>query len=648
MALPACKAAPANGRPVDVSPPHLAEYTFDEILNRQIPVLVALSVLPGLGYLLLGAIKGVLAPALLWYGATLLIGLWGLHLYRRYHPDRITDHQRACWRRRITVFAWLYLGLWTAAFVVFVRFHELNLHYVAIFTQIGTATVVAALLYPAPHIFRLAIPLLMAPLVVYFALLGTWYGFVLSAFSAVLAVVLHYAASGSYRLLRQSRHQATHDALTGLPNREGFMEQLLRSLMTVQHHRQHTFLLLLDLDHFKTINDLLGHDIGDELLKIVADDIANTLPPGHQLARLGGDEFAILGPYSESAGASERSARRLANSLRNTVKLPCIIHGHHLHVSASVGIRLIGPGPAHDAHRLVREADIAMYEVKKHGRDGVVVFSDALSSTAEKHLEIERRLHFALHHDEIRVIFQPQLNREDKPIGAEALVRWHSPDLGPVSPADFIPIAEQTGFIGELGDHILASALSALRDWDQQGVFLEQIAINISPRQLVNPDFFSRAKDLLDRHLGLTHAHRVVFEITEHVVAEDTQRVIDTMERLRALGVRFSMDDFGTGYSSLSFLKRLPFDELKIDRSFVRHLDRDLDDQAMVSTILDIARHFRLRIVVEGVETEAQRDWFRTADERVIVQGFLFAAGMSAGEFAQWCRQDPPGRLAGS
>ena len=648
MALPACKAAPANGRPVDVSPPHLAEYTFDEILNRQVPVLVALSLLPGLGYLLLGTIKGVLAPALLWYGATLLLGLWGLYLYRRYRPERMTDHQRACWRRRIGVFIWLYLATWSAAFLVFVRHHEINLHYIAIFTQIGTATVVAALLYPAPRIFRPAIPLLMTPLVIYFTLLGAWYGFVLATFAVVLAVVLHYAANGSYQLLRQSRHQATHDALTGLPNREGFMEQLLRSLLTVRHHRQHTFLLLLDLDQFKTINDLLGHDIGDELLKVVADDIANTLPPGHQVARLGGDEFAILGPYSESAGASERSARRLASSLRNTLRLPSIIHGHHLHVSASVGIRLIAPGPAHDAHRLVREADIAMYEVKKQGRDGVVVFSDALSSAAEQRLEIERRLHFALHNNEIHVVFQPQLNRAGKPIGAETLVRWNSPDLGPVSPADFIPIAEQTGFIGELGEHIMASALSALRDWDEQGLFLEQIAINISPRQLVNPDFVSRVKELVDRHPGLAQAHRVVFEITEHVVAEDTQRVIDTMQRLRALGIRFAMDDFGTGYSSLSFLKRLPFDELKIDRSFVQHLERDADDQAMVSTILDIARHFRLRVAVEGIETQAQRDWFRAADEHLLFQGFLFAAGMSASEFARWCRPEPPARLAGS
>ena len=648
MALPACTAAPANGQPVDASPLHLAEYTFDEILNRQVPVLVALSLLPGLGYLLLGALKGVLAPALVWYAATLLIGLWGLYLYRRYHPERMTDRQRACWRRRIGVFIWLYLATWTVAFLIFVRHHEVNLHYVAIFTQIGTATVVAALLYPAPRIFRTAIPLLMAPLAIYFALLGSWVGFVLATFSVVLALVLHYAASGSYRLLHQSRHQATHDALTGLPNREGFMERLLRSLLTVRHHQQHTSLLLLDLDHFKTINDLLGHDIGDQLLKVVSDDIANTLPPGHQLARLGGDEFAILGPYSESTGASERAARRLANSLRNTVKLPSIIDGHHLHVSASVGIRLIGPGTAHDAHRLVREADIAMYEVKKQGRDGVVVFSDALSSTAEQHLQIERRLHFALHHNEIHVVFQPQLDHKGNPFGAETLVRWNSPDLGPVSPADFIPIAEQTGFIAELGDHIIASALSALREWDEQGLFLQQIAINISPRQLVNPDFVSRMKELLDRHLGLAQAHRVMLEITEHVVAEDTQRVIDTMQRLRALGIRFAMDDFGTGYSSLSFLKQLPFDELKIDRSFVQHLDRDADDQAMVSTILDIARHFRLRVAVEGIETEAQRDWFRSADERVIFQGFLYAAGMSAGEFAQWCRPGPCARLAGA
>lgn len=617
-----------------------ADPRFDTYLTRQIPVLVALSLLPGLGYILLGALHGTLTAAASWYTVMAAASLWGLQLYWRYHRSPLAPEQRIRWRLRLTLFLYLYLALWTVIFLVFVRLDSQNLHYIAIFTQIGATTVVAALLYPAPWVFRPLIPAMMVPLAIYFLLIGEWYGYILAAFSATLALVLYYAASSSFGLLRDSLHQASHDALTGLNNRAAFIEHLDESLEVLQHHRQHSFLLLIDLDHFKTVNDLLGHDIGDELLKSVTRDFANALPPGHHLARLGGDEFVIVAPGKGDRQTCERAARRLARSLLQVVKTPYIIRSHHLHVSASIGIRLIEPEHPVDSHQLVREADIAMYEVKDRGRDGVVVFSEELSQAVERHLQIERCLHFALPSREIEVLFQPQTDATGKIRSAETLIRWHSAELGPVSPAEFIPIAEQTGYISELGDAVIARAFQALRDWDRAGFHLEQLAINISPRQLVHLNFVPRMQELIGRYLGREHAHRITLEITEHVVAEDTDRVIHIMQALRRMGLRFSMDDFGTGFSSLSYLKRLPFDELKIDRSFVHQVDHDADDQAMVRTICDIARQFQLTVVAEGVETDAQYRWLASHGD-LHFQGYLFARPMDADTFFEHVRGEP-------
>ncbi|WP_018872636.1 bifunctional diguanylate cyclase/phosphodiesterase [Thioalkalivibrio sp. ALJ16] len=618
---------------------------FDVYLTRQIPVLVALSVIPGLGYILLGAIHDTIAAAAVWYGVMFAASLWGLQLYWRYHRAPMSPEQRIRWRVRLTAFLYLYVILWAAIFVIFVRLDAHNLHYIAIFTQIGATTVVAALLYPAPWVFRPLIPAMMVPLAGYFLLTGEWYGYVLSAFSLTLGIVLYYAANSAFGLLRDSLHQASHDALTGLNNRAAFIEHLEQTLEVLQYQGQHSFLLLIDLDHFKTVNDLLGHDIGDELLKSVTRDFANALPPGHHLARLGGDEFVIVAPGKENRKTCERAARRLARSLLQVVKAPYIIRNHHLHVSASIGIRLIDPAQPLNSHQLVREADIAMYEVKDRGRDGVVVFSKELSRAVERHLQIERCLHFALQNREIEVLFQPQVDASGRICSAETLIRWTSAELGAVSPAEFIPIAEQTGYISELGDAVISRAFQTLREWDQAGYHLKQLAINISPRQLVHLNFVHRMQELITRHLGREHAHRITLEVTEHVVAEDVDRVVHIMRSLRRMGLRFSMDDFGTGFSSLSYLKNLPFDELKIDRSFVQQVDQDSGDQAMVRTICDIARHFELEVVAEGVETEAQYHWL-SAHGHLRFQGYLFARPMNADQFLEYAGASEPAGAA--
>ncbi|OYY79768.1 MAG: diguanylate cyclase, partial [Hydrogenophilales bacterium 16-62-9] len=313
-----------------------------------------------------------------------------------------------------------------------------------------------------------------------------------------------------------------------------------------------------------------------------------------------------------------------------------VIEQHHIHISASIGVSIIN-GQQASANRFIKEADIAMYEVKAKGRDGIYLFDDELAYRVERHLEIERLLHFALANQEITLLYQPQLDRDGRIVGAETLVRWNSPALGAVPPEQFIPIAEQTGLIVELGTHILETGFKTLRAWRDDGIDIEQFSINISMRQLTHHHFVALVEALVQRHLDADLSRTLVFEITESIIAEDINRVILVMRRLKQSGIRFSMDDFGTGYSSLSNLHRLPLDEIKIDRAFIKALSHQDGGQAMVITILKMASILKLRVVAEGVETEQQLDFLRQHDCPVF-QGYLFARPLPHEQFVAYYR----------
>lgn len=611
---------------------------FYRFLHRQILIMVVLSVFPGLGYIFLGWLNHVATPAIAWYLLILAISAWGIHLHRSYTPDQMSISRLDKWYRELQLFYYLFFALWGLIFLIYVQYDSYNLHYIAIFTQIGATTVAAALLYPDSRLFKPVIPLLTLPLIIYFIGIGEIYGYVLGAFSATLGWVLYYAASDSHKLLLQTHYQSAHDHLTGLYNRQHFLERLQQTLNTLRETDSHSYLLLIDLDHFKTVNDSLGHDIGDQLLEEIAQRMRRPLGPSHCLARLGGDEFVIIGSETPDEEQNREKAIALAESLLSLLKETCIIQGHHIYISASIGIRLIEPS-AQQANGLIREADIAMYEVKAAGRDGTILFDENISQGIEKHLEIERLLHFAIEQDEVSLSYQPLFNTDMKVVGAEALVRWNNTKLGTVSPAEFIPIAEQTGLIIELGNEILRCAFQCLRQWHESGLELEQFSINISVRQLTHHSFVDIVRQLSDNHLGDMLRHKLVFEITETAVAEDVERVISTMQQLTEMGIRFSMDDFGTGYSSLNYLKRLPIEELKIDQSFVSDLDSDDDNQAMVITILSIARFFGLKVVAEGVETDAQLAFLRDYACETY-QGYLLGRPMPREEFEAFYRDN--------
>lgn len=609
---------------------------FYVFLHRQIPVFMALSLLPGLGYLFLGWLNGVFAPAFAWYLLVIAASVWGYSLYRGFDFETMSENRRDRWYRQCSWFFYAFFLLWTLIFLLYIGQDAYKLHYIAIFTEIGAAVVASSLLASDRRLYRPTIFILMVPLIIYFFFIGEWYGYVLTIFACTLTWVLLYAASSSYQLLMQANHQATHDALTGLHNRQYFIEHLQKQMNSLQESGEFSYLLLIDLDHFKNVNDSLGHDVGDQLLRSVVSRLQQQVPKDCIVARLGGDEFIIAGGNFVDREACERAALEISEQLIARLKETYVVDPHHMYISASIGVSIIS-GRSANAHSFIKEADIAMYEVKAKGRDGVFMFNEEMSSRVERHLEIERLLHFALAKDEITLHFQPQFDREGRIIGAESLARWNNPTLGAVSPAQFIPIAEQTGLIVELGHHILETGFRTLREWRDEGIHLDQFSINISMRQFTHHAFVAQVEDLVQSYLDEELCRKLIFEVTESIVAEDINRVISVMNRLKESGIRFSMDDFGTGYSSLSYLNRLPLDEIKIDRAFVGALDQNEGDRVMVVTILNMANILKLNIVAEGVETAEQRDFLLRHDCHIF-QGYYYSKPLPKEQFDAYYR----------
>ena len=604
---------------------------FYSYLHKQIPVIIVLSLFPGLAYVFLSWMHDIPMRALVWYAATVLVSLWGYRIYRQYLDNNLSSAQLKVWYKKLTLFYYAFFILWLVIFLLFITEDQYQLHYIAIFTEIGAAVVASTLLIPDKRLFKPNVIILMVPLAIYFLLLNEWFGYVLSVFSGVFAWVLIYAADSSHKLLMQTNYLANHDSLTGLKNRYYFINYLQKMMSSLQGTKTWSYLLLIDLDYFKTINDSVGHDIGDRLLQKVAERITREKHENSLLARLGGDEFVVVGLEYGSKQQCGAEAQALAERILLTLKESYTVELHRLYISASIGVSLIN-GKNNDASRLIKEADIAMYEAKENGRDGVIVFDDEMEKRVEYNLEIEQLLHFSLDKNEMSLVYQPQLNGNGKVVGAEALLRWNNEKHGSIKPDIFIPIAEQTGSIIVLGRFVMETAFRTLSLWERQGIFVEQFSINVSMRQFFYYDFVDDVRSLCNQYLSDDVRKKIIFEVTESIVAEDIDKIIRIMDEIKCMGIRFSMDDFGTGYSSLSYLKRLPMDEIKIDRSFVSELNKVENDRIMVSSILDMAKQFNLKVVAEGVETRDQFDFLRSG-KCDIYQGFYFSRPLTDEEF---------------
>jgi len=604
---------------------------FYLFLQKQILLMMFLTLIPGLAYIALGWMNGIVIPALIWYVLIIFVSLWGWKLYNNFKLDKMSTDELQHWYTKLTIFFYLIFSLWTLIFILYAGESENNLNYIAIFTQMGASVVGSTLLVSDKKLFFPVLLILMLPLIGYFSLIGEWYGYVLSLFSIIFLGVLLYSSDNSYKLIQKNYYQAQHDFLTGLYNRRYFVEYIDQLITRVEFSKKFAYILLIDLDHFKTINDTLGHAIGDKVLQDVAQRIENYCSDKHLIARLGGDEFVIVSDEYDQNENCQEIAYDFSEKLLKILKEPYFIDSHHLYLSASIGVNGIGNVPT-EARHFIKEADIAMYEAKAQGRDGIIIFNDALAKRVAYHLEIERRLYFALEHNEIELRYQPQFNSLKKIIGCEVLLRWNNPEFGFVAPSEFISIAEKTGLIIELGNYIIEEAFKTLKLWDEQGIELEQFSINISVRQFFHSAFYNEVERLSKKYLNKNTKNKIIFEVTETILIEDMSRIVSSMNKLKGLGISFSMDDFGTGYSSLSSLRDMPIDELKIDRSFVSHLNEHESDKLMVTTILSMAKIFNLKTVAEGVETEEQFN-FLIQNRCDIFQGFYFAKAMVREDF---------------
>ncbi|MBP5946266.1 MULTISPECIES: phosphodiesterase DibA [unclassified Pseudomonas] len=448
--------------------------------------------------------------------------------------------------------------------------------------------------------------------------------------------ISHYVAVFSdISAIKHSEHElqhlAHHDPLTDLPNRLLFSDRTEQALASAQVHKRGCALLLLDLDHFKMINDSLGHNVGDRLLKAVATRLRELFGPGVTVARLGGDEFAVLAESCPQPGQAAACAQRILDALKE----PVGIDGDELFINASVGISLF-PSDALSAGQLLRNADAALFKAKSSGRNGYALYTEELTAHAQKRVEIAFELRRALEQQELRVYYQPVHDlKTSRLIGVEALVRWQHPQRGLVSPAEFIPIAERTGLIAEIDAWVMQQACQQMCQWQQAGVVLAFVAVNVSSRLFARRELYQQVAQVL-RETGLDPAY-LELEVTESAVMDDPEVALEQMHRLRELGIRLAIDDFGTGYSSLLRLKRLPVQKLKIDQGFVAGLPWDEDDAAIVRVIIALAQSMGMQVHAEGIE-QVEQAAFLLEQECDLGQGYWFGRPVPVQEI-DWARK---------
>ena len=444
-------------------------------------------------------------------------------------------------------------------------------------------------------------------------------------------VIVSRDASAARAVSLQMSHSAEHDFLTGLPNRMLLNDRVTQAIVLARRHAKQAAVMFLDLDGFKHINDSLGHSVGDRLLQSVARRLVDCARASDSVSRQGGDEFIVLLSEMQHPEDAAIAARRMLQAVAE----PHSIGQHDFHITASIGVSIY-PDDGLDAETLIRNADTAMYQVKENGRQNYQYFKSAMNARAVERQSIEQGLRRALERNEFALHYQPKVNFETGAItGAEALIRWTHPTLGAVPPAQFIPIAEDCGLILPIGNWVLSQACKQAQAWVDAGLPMATMAVNVSAKQFLDPDFLEGLFAILDE-TGLD-PRLLELELTECVLMKHAESAASILQTLRGRGVQVAVDDFGTGYSSLSCLRRFPVDALKIDQSFVGQINAHGDDGCIVTAVISMARSLKLRVVAEGVETLEQLTFLQSheCDE---AQGYYFSRPVPPEQFANLLR----------
>ena len=435
------------------------------------------------------------------------------------------------------------------------------------------------------------------------------------------------------RYEEQLEYQANYDELTDLPNRNLLTNLISQSARYAHRYRREMAVLFIDLDYFKLVNDSLGRSVGDRLLKAMAERLRACVRAADMVARHGGDEFVVVLTNLERS----ENVALVAQKIRESLHLPILIEGQEFVISCSIGISIY-PKDGNDAQALLNNADAAMFRAKEQGRNNSQFYTSEMNARSLARMIMEKHLRRALENGELAVHYQPQVDLVSGRVnGMEALLRWRNPELGIVSPAAFIPLAEETGLIGPIFDWVLEVACAQNRAWQEAGLPALTLAVNVSPVQFRDPDLCASV-DRIVRKTGLA-PNCLELEIIESMLMHDVESAMLIMRELKQLGIRLAMDDFGTGYSSLSYLKRFPFDKLKIDISFVREVTTDPESAAIARSIIAMGHNLNLRVIAEGIETAGQLAYLRShgCDE---MQGFLFSRALPAVEFEELLRED--------
>ena len=431
--------------------------------------------------------------------------------------------------------------------------------------------------------------------------------------------------------IHEEKHQlflrANFDILTKLHNREHFLFELKEHLLMMQRDFSKLAILFIDLDHFKEINDTLGHNSGDIVLKITADRLKHSVRASDVIARFGGDEFVILLHNIKHIDEIIELAQRILTKLKE----PIVLDNHKYYVSSSIGISM-APDDSIDAETLIKYADIAMYKAKKSGKDRLTFYQSDMSDEAKKRISLKNDIHQALTNNEFELYYQPQIDKNEKLIGMEVLIRWNHPTKGVISPIEFIPLAIEVAIIDKIDLWVIENSIIQYKQWKKEGFNPRVISCNITMYQIEKNNFIKDLKDILDKYSF--EAENLNLELTENSIMKNPKKSIQILNNLTKLGIKINIDDFGTGYSSLAYLKKFPVSKLKIDRSFIQDIPDDKDDDVITKTIIDLAKNLNLEIIAEGVETEVQKRFLLDYAD-LYIQGYLYSKPIKANEFKE-------------